>query len=280
MVKSHSKTPYELFHKRKPFISFFKPFGCPCTILNTKEYLGKFDSKIQEGYFVGYSTQSKAYRVYNKETKIIEESANVTFNELTSNASGSVPNWMFDIDALTNSLNFQKLTGTGESTEVKKSTNCNTQYVYFPVMTVDPPEFLQESKEEEKGNEQDSQKHPEKESEKESEHQEELHQEQSEDMMPELNDTNLDSNIQVEYHPSSRVQKNHPLDLVIGDVHTPMQTRTKLKSISENINIDENANICLFSCFLTQIEPKKAHDALKDPAWVEAMEEELLQFKL
>jgi len=48
VFKSQSKTPYELFHKRKPFISFFKPFGCPCTILNTKEYLGKFDSKIQE----------------------------------------------------------------------------------------------------------------------------------------------------------------------------------------------------------------------------------------
>ena len=98
--------------------------------------------------------------------------------------------------------------------------------------------------------------------------------------MPELNDTNLDSNIQVEYHPSSRVQKNHPLDLVIGDVHTPMQTRTKLKSISKNLNIDENANLCLFSCFLSQIEPKKTHDALKDPTWVEAMQEELLQFKL
>ena len=69
---------------------------------------------------------------------------------------------MFDIDALTNSLNFQKLTGTGESTEGKKSINCHTQYVYFLVMTVDPPEFLQESKEEEKGNVHDSQKHLEK----------------------------------------------------------------------------------------------------------------------
>ena len=81
---------------------------------------------------------------------------------------------MFDIDALTNSLNFQKLTGTGESTEVKKSKNSHTQYLYFPVMTVDSPEFLQESKEEENGNVQDSQKHLEKES----EHLEELHQEQ------------------------------------------------------------------------------------------------------
>ena len=80
--------------------------------------------------------------MYNKETKIIEESANVSFNELNSNASRSGPNWMFDIDGLTDSLNFRKLTGTGESTKVKKSKNSHTQYVYFSVMTVDPPEFL------------------------------------------------------------------------------------------------------------------------------------------
>ena len=74
VVKSQNKTPYELFHKRKPLISILKPFGCPCSILNTKTHLGKFESKTQDGFFVGYSTQSKAYRVFNISTRIIEES--------------------------------------------------------------------------------------------------------------------------------------------------------------------------------------------------------------
>ncbi|KAI3692517.1 hypothetical protein L6452_32334 [Arctium lappa] len=53
VVKPKNKTPYELLNKRKPFIGFFKPFGCPCTILNTKSHLGKFDSKADDGFLVG-----------------------------------------------------------------------------------------------------------------------------------------------------------------------------------------------------------------------------------
>ncbi|KAJ9538397.1 hypothetical protein OSB04_031130 [Centaurea solstitialis] len=52
IVKSKGKTPYELFEKKKPFIGFLKPFGCPCTILNTKSQLGKFDSKSEDGFLV------------------------------------------------------------------------------------------------------------------------------------------------------------------------------------------------------------------------------------
>ncbi|MCQ7012945.1 hypothetical protein M9Y11_19130, partial [Clostridioides difficile] len=77
VVKSQTKTPYELLNKRKPLISFLKPFGCPCTILNTKDHLGKFESKVDDGFFVGYSTQSKAFRVFNQKKRIIEESDNV-----------------------------------------------------------------------------------------------------------------------------------------------------------------------------------------------------------
>ena len=66
VVKPHNKTPYELFHGKKPMIDFLKPFGCPVTILNTKDQLGKFDEKADEGNLVGYSVNSKAFRVYNQ----------------------------------------------------------------------------------------------------------------------------------------------------------------------------------------------------------------------
>ena len=75
------KTSYELWHERKPNISYFRIFGCPCFILNTGDQLGKFESKADEGIFMGYSTRSKAYRIYNKRTKTIVESVNVKFDE-------------------------------------------------------------------------------------------------------------------------------------------------------------------------------------------------------
>ncbi|GJW34010.1 putative ribonuclease H-like domain-containing protein [Tanacetum coccineum] len=54
-------------------LSFMRPFGCPVTILNTIDHLGKFDGKADEGFFVGYSTNSKAFRVFNSRTRIVEE---------------------------------------------------------------------------------------------------------------------------------------------------------------------------------------------------------------
>ncbi|GJU16436.1 putative ribonuclease H-like domain-containing protein [Tanacetum coccineum] len=62
VTKPHNKTPYELLHGRPPSISFMRPFGCPVTILNTLYPLGKFDRKANEGFFVGYSINGKAFR--------------------------------------------------------------------------------------------------------------------------------------------------------------------------------------------------------------------------
>ena len=75
-------TPYELFKGRKPIIYHLKIFGCKCFLLNNgKSNIGKFDSKVDEGIFLGYSLTRKAYRVYNKRTLTIEESMHVAFDE-------------------------------------------------------------------------------------------------------------------------------------------------------------------------------------------------------
>jgi len=79
-------TPYEIYKGRKPNIPYFKAFGCKCFILNNgKSNLGKFDPKADEGIFLGYSSTSKAYRVYNKRTLTIEESIHVAFDENIDN---------------------------------------------------------------------------------------------------------------------------------------------------------------------------------------------------
>ncbi|GKC71481.1 putative ribonuclease H-like domain-containing protein, partial [Tanacetum coccineum] len=99
---------------------------------------------------------------------------------------------------------------------------------------------------------------------------------------------NLDTTIQVSPNPTTRIHKDHPLDQVIGDLQSAIQTRKMSKNLEEHgfvSTIQQRTNHkdlqnCLFACFLSQEEPKKVIHALKDPSWIEAMQEELLQFKL
>ncbi|GJQ89357.1 putative ribonuclease H-like domain-containing protein [Tanacetum coccineum] len=106
VVKPHNKTPYELFRGFKPALSFMRPFGCHVTILNTLDSLGKFDGKSDEGFFVGYSLSSKAFRVYNTRTKRVEENLHIGFLENKPMIEGTGPKWLFDIDSLTQSMNY------------------------------------------------------------------------------------------------------------------------------------------------------------------------------
>ncbi|GJX04041.1 retrovirus-related pol polyprotein from transposon TNT 1-94 [Tanacetum coccineum] len=76
------KTPYELINSRKPDISFLHVFGDLCYPKNDREDIGKLGAKGDIGFFIGYSTNSRAYRVYNRRTKKIMETMNVTFDKL------------------------------------------------------------------------------------------------------------------------------------------------------------------------------------------------------
>ncbi|GJV11543.1 ribonuclease H-like domain-containing protein [Tanacetum coccineum] len=115
VTKPHNKTPYELLHGRPTSISFMRPFGCLVTILNTLDPLGKFDRKADEGFLVGYSINSKAFRVFNTRTRKVEENLHITFLENKPNVVGSGLDWLFDIDLLTNSMNYEPVI-TGNQT--------------------------------------------------------------------------------------------------------------------------------------------------------------------
>ncbi|GJS01873.1 ribonuclease H-like domain-containing protein [Tanacetum coccineum] len=94
VVKPHNKTPYELFRGRTPALSFMRPFGCHVTILNTLDYLGKFDGKSNDGFFIGYSLNS------------------------------AEPKWLFDIDVLTELMNYVPVvvgTNSNDSAGTKES---------------------------------------------------------------------------------------------------------------------------------------------------------------
>ncbi|GJS12592.1 putative ribonuclease H-like domain-containing protein [Tanacetum coccineum] len=115
VVRPHNKTPYDFFHGRTPTLSFMRPFGCPATILNTINHLGKFDGKADKGFFVGYSLNSKAFRVFNSRTRIVEENLHILFSESTPNVVGSGPDWLFDIDALTRTMNYEPIVACTQS---------------------------------------------------------------------------------------------------------------------------------------------------------------------
>jgi len=81
------KTPYELYKGRKPNIYHLHVFGCKCFVLNNgTDNLGKFDAKSDECIFLGYSSNSKAFRIYNERTMIIEEFIHIFFYETNSKA--------------------------------------------------------------------------------------------------------------------------------------------------------------------------------------------------
>ncbi|GJZ04872.1 ribonuclease H-like domain-containing protein [Tanacetum coccineum] len=150
VVKPHNKTPYELIHGRTPLIDFMKPFGCPVTILNTRDHLGKFDGKSDEGFFVRYSIVSKVVRVFNKRTRIVKETLNIRFLENAPNVTGNGPNWPFDVDSLTISMNYvpgvagnqtNGIAGTRDNIvagQAEKKKEPEQEYILIPFCTTDP----------------------------------------------------------------------------------------------------------------------------------------------
>ncbi|GJU32573.1 retrovirus-related pol polyprotein from transposon TNT 1-94 [Tanacetum coccineum] len=157
VVKPHNKTPYELFHGKTPTLSFMRLIGCPVTILNTIDYLGKFDGKADEGFFVRYSLNSKAFRVINCRTRIVEENLHIRFSENTLNVVGNGPDWLFDINSLTRTMNYEPIVAGTQSNsfagtkasdnagQARKETEPVKNYILLPLWPADLP-FSQDPK--------------------------------------------------------------------------------------------------------------------------------------
>ncbi|GJV61390.1 ribonuclease H-like domain-containing protein [Tanacetum coccineum] len=136
---SVARTPQQ--NGRKHALSFMRPFGCPVTILNTLDLLGKFDGKSDDGFFIGYSINSKALRVFNTRTRFVEKNLHINFLENKPNVAGTGPNWMFDIDTLTMSMNYQ-LVFTGNQTNGNAGTKANIDAGQAGKKTVSGPQYV------------------------------------------------------------------------------------------------------------------------------------------
>ncbi|GKC43285.1 putative ribonuclease H-like domain-containing protein [Tanacetum coccineum] len=301
-----------------------KPFGCPITILNTMDYLGKFDGKADEGFFVGYSINSKEFKVFNSRTRIVEENLHVQFSENTPNIAGSTK-------------------ACDDAGKARMETIHGKDYILLPLWTADPS-FSQSSKSSSDAglkpsgdDEKKVTKEPGKEGGDSSKDSVCSDQEKEDNVnstnnvnaastnkvnvvggkssiklpddpnMPALEDynifdlssddqdvgakadmNNLDAFMPVSPIPTTKVHKDHPVEQIIGDLNSAPQTRRMTKNLEEHglfSSVQQRTNHkdfqnCLFACFLSQVEPKKVIQALQDPSWIEAMQDELLQFKL
>ncbi|GJU38919.1 putative ribonuclease H-like domain-containing protein [Tanacetum coccineum] len=336
VVKPHNKTPYELFSGFKPALSFMGPFGCHVTILNTLDSLGKFDGKSDEGFFVGYSLSSKAFRVYNTRTRRVEENLHIGFLENKPMIEGNGPKWLFDIDSLTQSMNYVPITagtiinesaGTQGELNAGTSEEINQDCIVMPiwkdasyfdspskdVANGEPKSAADDQKQVEDGldNENDEKDKSDDDSSPKEVNAAGQHvntaspnvntgsfkfnnvdpsvntassydQDSPKDMLtmgashtleathiefdePEVDLGNITNSYTVPTTSNTRIHKDHPIENVIGDVKSSVQTRRMTKPTSEKG----------FS-----IEPTSIAKALSDSSWVEAMQEELLQFKL
>nr|GEW01567.1 putative ribonuclease H-like domain-containing protein [Tanacetum cinerariifolium] len=127
---------------QKTLSFLFDVQGNPQQALKDK---GKFDGKADEGFLVGYSVSSKAFRVFNSRTRIVQERLHINFLKNQPNVAGNGPTWLFDIDTLTQSMNYQLVfagnqpnssVGIQENLDadkVSKETVSTQQYVLLPL---------------------------------------------------------------------------------------------------------------------------------------------------
>nr|GEV28927.1 putative ribonuclease H-like domain-containing protein [Tanacetum cinerariifolium] len=200
---------------------------------------GKFDEKIDEGFLVGYSVSSKAFRVFNSRTRIVQETLHINFLENKPNVAGSGPTWLFDIDTLKKTMNYQPVTAGNQS---NPSAGVQEQFD-----AEKKPEFEGEKPESEvhvsPSSSAQTKKHDEKTKReaKGKSHVETLigyrnlklkditYSNDEEDVGVKADFTNLETTITVSHIPTNRVHKDHPVTQIIGDLSSATQTRSMIR---------------------------------------------------
>ncbi|KAI3735686.1 hypothetical protein L6452_15194 [Arctium lappa] len=268
VVKRHEKTPYHLLNQRKPNIKYFHVFGCRCFVLNDREQIGKFSPNADEAKFFGYSSNSKAYLVYVLKSKHILESINVSFDDSFHVTS----------EQISSGLKLQ-------DKEIGGSLRTNELHHLFEEMFNDdgPSEddhraYGAEASAEQSGT---SLSGP-------------------SNTSPSSN-TFADANVEGE-HSEDNIDQGSTLNQERGQLQntsegsTPEQSEnfeqgtTELVSSTQNDQSPVTSTNVLLSTEGDQVQetehapevfpkPKKISEALEDPNWVEAMQDELLQFE-
>ncbi|GJS27360.1 ribonuclease H-like domain-containing protein [Tanacetum coccineum] len=118
-------------------------------VVPSADPIGKFDGKVDKGFLVGYSINSKAFRVFNTRTRKVEDNMHITFLENKPNVARSIPDWLIDIDLLTNSMNYEPVTAgnqTNKNAGIKDKVDAvpTQQYILLPLF-YDSPQSLEDA---------------------------------------------------------------------------------------------------------------------------------------
>ncbi|GJZ21811.1 ribonuclease H-like domain-containing protein [Tanacetum coccineum] len=272
----------------------------------TEKTLRKFDGKANEGFFIGYSLNSKAFKVFNSRTRIMEENLHIRFSESTPNVARSGPDWLFDIDALTKTMNYEPIIASTQSNgfagtkasdnagQARKETEPVKYYILLPLWTADPP-FSQDPKSSHNDGSKplsDDGKKVDEDPRKDSKYKDQEKEDNvtnskhvnvlakiwlmlcwckthamklsliqicllwkilayltSQEMMKgdgvEADMNNLNTTIQVSPNPTIRIHKDHPLDQVIGDLQSAIQTRNMSNNLKEHGNKKDERGIVI-----------------------------------
>ncbi|GJY35844.1 putative ribonuclease H-like domain-containing protein [Tanacetum coccineum] len=314
----HGKTPYELLHDKPPDLSFFHVFGALCYPTNDSENLGKLQPKADIGIFIGYAPTKKAFRIYNRRTRRIIETIHVDFDELTAMASehsssgpalhemtpatissGLVPNpppstpfvppSRTDWDILFQPMFDELLTPPPSVDYPASEVVALIHEVVAPVSAVSTGSSFSTNVDQDAPSPSHSQTTPETQpliipnNVEEDNHDIKIAHMGNDPyfgiLIPKIpsDQSSSSASIHTIMHPDHQISKHnskwtkdHPLENKIGKLARPVSTRLQLH---------EQALFCYYDAFLTSVEPKTYKDALTQSYWIEAMQEELNEFK-
>ncbi|GJR34404.1 putative ribonuclease H-like domain-containing protein [Tanacetum coccineum] len=285
VIKPHNKTPYELFLGRKPTLGFMRPFGCPITILNTIDYLGKFEGKAYEGNQTNGSTCTKACQDAGKaRVEIVPGKEYILLPLWTADSLLSSQLKNFPNDGFKPSEDAEKNDDDGQDDQEKEddvnSTNIVNATSINEVNAVGAKTCIELPN--------DPNMPP---------LEEIVYPKDDEDVGAEADITNLDTHILVSPIPTTRIHKDRPLDQVIGDVHSVTQTRIMTKKLDEHAlvmdvksaflydRIEEEVYVCQLIGFEDLEFPNKVYKVEKalyglhqaPRAWYETLSTYLLE---
>ena len=227
-------------------MSYFRVFGCKCYIYKKRQHLGKFQKCCDIGFMLGYSTKSKAYRVFNTATGCVEETYDVDFDE--SNGSQGAHVDVVDI-------------GDKPLEEAMKN---------MPIGNIKPKE--DDEDEAQLQDQPSSSMAPQVGSEQDSDKEDVLPNEDTHVTLDQAAQDAQDVDAQTQTPQVARVKRSqltqaHPQDLIIGSPSKGVSTRRNV-----------SASFCQAYSFVSCIEPTTINEALNDPDWMNALHEELNNF--
>jgi hypothetical protein len=248
------KTSYELLTGKMPNVSYFRVFGSKCFILVKRGRKSKFAPKAIEGILLGYDSNTRAYRVFNKSSGLVEVSCDIVFDETNGSQVEQV-----DLDELDDEeapcVTLRNMS-IGDVCPKEFEEPSQAQDQPSSSMQASPP--TQDEDKAQIDEDEDQEDEPPQE--------EDIDQGGDEDNEDKEDDQEIRDQRPTHPRVHQAIQRDHPVISILGDIHKGVTTRSRVTHFCEHYS------------FVSSIESYRIEDALRDLDWVVAMQEELNNF--